>query len=160
MTELQRLHSITPITGTPSGFKARARIYAPNCTTSVLVRIKEVLDLAIVPRPTWPSVSEWRAILPRWFVEACSEEITKEEAERRRLLPISDREKLSERWSVGAWVHWMKPEERQWYWWDATMESSDFIELFLEVSGFPVPAGSLKWLLMASGALASEIDNA
>lgn len=120
---------------------------------AVLLRVKEALVLAVdrdIQR--WPTVDEWRAILPKWFVEKCADEISREEAERRRNLPMDERKGLADQWSVGAWTHWFKPSERSWYWWDARVIGKGRLKIEVVVDNVPFAMGSLKWLLKTAGA--------
>jgi hypothetical protein len=161
MTEIERLLSGPAPDEKPQGFLANARVCAPACADRVLARSREILSIVFQqPLDDWPTVELWRSILPVWFIEACSDEISREEAERRRRLPVEERQKLAERWSVGAWVHWFKTAERQWFWWSGRVISADELLIQVEVHGFPFPAGSLKWLLVSAGATVVEIDNA
>jgi hypothetical protein len=55
-------------------------------------------------------------------------------------------------WSLDNWVHWMRPENREWYWWDAEVVGGAAAVVEVEVDGWPFPWGSLEWLLKAAGA--------
>ena len=53
----------------------------------------------------------------------------------------------------------MKPENRQWFWWDAkVLEQYDHIALAIEVEAWPFPWGALRWLFRAAGASAVEAE--
>lgn len=122
-----------------------------------LERCKQVLSLVLQPdADDWPSIDEWRTRLPEWFVENSAEEITQEEAERRLQLPLEERLKLSQRWSVSAFVHWFQPSERYWYWWDAKIDNANTLRVWVIADDEPFPWGALDWLLRASGALSVE----
>jgi hypothetical protein len=107
----------------------------------------------------WPSREQWREVLPEWFVAACSQELSAEEAEewlaRWQRLPASEQEAMSRRepWALADWLHWLRPDERQWFWWDATVVDDDWLRVVVEVAGWPAPLGALRWLLTAAGAL-------
>jgi hypothetical protein len=103
------------------------------------------------------TLEQWRAVLPTWFVEKFAPEISMDEAVRRRSLPMEERARLAENWSLGAWVHWLKPSERQWVWWDAEVTSTRLLRVKVVVGGFPFPSGSLKWLFECSGASSFEL---
>ena len=161
MSELDRVGFGPKAEDQPQGFLAKVHVSAPSCAGEVLDRCREVLGLVLrQPADSWPTVEQWRSLLPKWFVDACAEEITRAEAERRRSLPMPEREKLAEHWSVGAWVHWLKPSERQWFWWDGRQTSPSDLMIRVEVNDFPFPAGALKWLLKAAGASTVQVDNA
>ena len=123
----------------------------------VLDRCKQVLGL-VVQQDTeaWPSTDAWRSLLPEWFIERSAEEISQVEAERRLHLPMEERIRLSQRWSVSAFVHWFQPNERYWRWWDAVVKDANTLQIKVIVDEEPFPWGSLEWLLRASGALSVE----
>lgn len=127
----------------------------------VLGRAKTVLEKVLrTTTVPWPSLDEWRRLLPSWFVERCAPEISQEEAERRVGLPDEEQERLEqvEGWSLSAWLFWFQPEERQWAWWDAIVKADDTIIAAIEVDGWPFPWGSLEWLFLACGALGVEAE--
>jgi hypothetical protein len=125
--------------------------------TVVLDRCKQVLGLVLQPdTEDWPSTDAWRSILPEWFIEKSAEEISQEEAERQLHLPMEERIRLSQRWSVSAFVHWFQASERYWYWWDAVVMDANTLQIEVIVDDLPFPWGGLEWLLKASGALSVE----
>jgi hypothetical protein len=134
--------------------------YVAHCAGDaqvVLDRCKEVLSIVLQPdSEDWPSIDEWRSRLPVWFVEKSAEEISQAEAERELRLPLKERIKLSQQWSVGAFTHWFKPGERYWYWWDAAVKDANTLQIKVIVDDLPFPCGALEWLLKASGALSVE----
>lgn len=130
MNELQRINVGPRLGEKPVGVLAFFTAVTSGDAQAVLARVKEALVLAVdrdIQR--WPTVDEWRAILPKWFVEKCADEISREEAERRRNLPMDERKRLADQWSVGAWTHWFKPSERSWYWWDARVVDKDRLKI-------------------------------
>lgn len=155
--EIQRLREgskeITPTGNVVISFIARCA----GDATQVLDRCKEVLSVVLQPdTEDWPSTDEWRSRLPEWFVERSAEEISQEEAERRIRLPLEERIRFNQKWSVSAFVHWFKPNERYWYWWDAVVENDDIVQIKVVANDEPFPWGSLEWLLKASGAVSVE----
>jgi hypothetical protein len=52
---------------------------------------------------------------------------------------------------VDDWLYWMRPDERQWFWWESRMASPDAGLVSVEVADWPAAVGSLLWLLRASG---------
>lgn len=130
---------------------------------TVLARSREVMEVVVDhPSHDWPGVEEWRRLLPRWFVEACVEE-SDDEADRWlaqwRGLPPDERAAAEERrpWALADWLFWVHPSERQWFWWDATVEDSDRVRVEVEVVGWPQPLGALFWLLRAAGAVSATV---
>jgi hypothetical protein len=156
--ELQRLLGNAFQAAPPGGYILyRLRVACDRNAQIVLAKCKEVLGAILTVDPNrWPSLDEWRLLLPRWFVDTSAEEITQEEAERRLRLPLEERRRLSERWSVSAFVHWFQPEERYWYWWDAVIEDVNTIRVSLIIKEESFPWAALDWLLRSSGALKVE----
>jgi hypothetical protein len=158
--EIGRLLFGAEDTATPGGIgTARFLAKCDGSARDVLGRAKSVLEKVLpVTAGSWPSLDEWRHILPSWFVERCAPEMSREEAERRLGLPHEERERLEqvEGWNLSGWLYWFQPDQRQWAWWDAVAPDDDTIIVAIEVDGWPFPWGSLKWLLLASGAVTVE----
>lgn len=160
--ELRRLNS-GPFPGEqPQGialmrFVSRCSGDAPT----VLARCKEVMRVALAQDvERWPTDEEWISLLPSWFVAACADEATAEQ-QAQDWFKLSEEEKSrleSAPWSVSEWVYWFLPEQRQWFWWDASTLDVNRIEVSVEIYGDPFAWGSLEWLLRASGAVKTERD--
>ena len=113
----------------------------------VLDRSRAVL-LAVLEHsgPEWPTVEEWRLLLPAWFVAACGPETSREDAQRwlawwRTLGPADRARAESERqWALADWLYWLMPSERQWFWWDATVGTDGTLRVTVEVPGWPTAA--------------------
>jgi hypothetical protein len=120
----------------------------------VLARCREVMRTVLAqPEDPWPSVEQWRQILPRWFVEAGGEEIRPEDEAREQAriakLTFEELEKLP--WPAGLWVSTFEGG-RSWYWWDAEVVSPKHLSVKLAVEGHPWSEGAVRWLLIAAGA--------
>jgi hypothetical protein len=74
---------------------------APDGGDVLAARLREVLEPVFAPRPRWPSLEEWREILPAWFVDACSDDVHVTNC-------------VIDRWSLRAWIYWFQPEQRRW----------------------------------------------
>lgn len=123
-------------------------------------RAREVLRVVLAQADqSWPALSEWRLLLPPWFVESSAGEQSLEEAGRWlswwRSLPAEERASVARAraWTLSDWLYWLQPSERQWFWWDALVENTDTLRVVVEVSGWPAPLGALDWLLRAAGAV-------
>jgi hypothetical protein len=130
-------------------------VTCPGDAPDVLSRGRKALECVLRGgTDPWPSLEQWRTVLPSWFVERCAPETTREQEERRLTLPIEERQRLvdAEGWCVSAWVYWFQPDERQWFWWDAAVLDDNTIIVAVEVEGWPFPWGSLAWLFRAAGA--------
>jgi hypothetical protein len=147
---------------------ARLVSVAASChgdADQVLSRCREVmLSMLADAGPPWPSTTKWLESLPPWFVARCAPQRTRQEAQqwldRWRTLPAEERSSVADEvnWSVSDWLFWLEPSERQWYWWDAVVQNSDRLWLVVEIEGWPVALGALRWLLRASGAVAVTQD--
>lgn len=156
--ELRRLLSGPQPGEKPLGLLAELEAECETDAAKILDAAREVWAIALKQAdPGSITLEEWRTLLPRWFVEKCGPEISMDEAVRRRALPMEERMRLAETWSLGAWVHWLKPSERQWSWWSAEIGSPRSLRMNVVVSGFPFPAGSLQWLLKCCGAKSVEV---
>jgi hypothetical protein len=140
------------------GLVAEFNVECERNSAETLRCAKEVLLAALrEDDPGGLALEAWRKILPPWFTMKFSPEITMEEAVRRRALPMEERMHLAETWSLAAWVHWLKPSERQWEWWDAEVISPRSLHVKVVVSGLPFPSGSLQWLFKCCGATSFEL---
>jgi hypothetical protein len=123
-------------------------------------RCREVVRAALVEAAgqEWPSVDAWSQKLPGWFVRACAAEESAEEAARwltwwRGLDDDARVRAARERpWSLPDWLHWLQPDERQWYWWDAIAHGAHEGRVLVEVPAWPTALGALEWLLRVAGA--------
>lgn len=102
--------------------------------------------------------------MPDWFVRACAPEPTQQEATAwlarwQRLSPEEQaREEESRAWTLLDWVYWFRPENREWYWWNACVPNSDLALVEVQIDGWPAPTGDLRWLLRAAGAVEVTVD--
>ena len=134
------------------------RIRSNGNAARVLDGAKQVL-LAVLEHagPPWPSLEEWRAVLPDWFVEGCAPEMSPAEAEQWltlwRSLPPEEQARATRerRWALAGWLYWLEPAQREWYWWNATVEEPDSLHVVVQVEGWPAPLGALDWLLRVAG---------
>jgi hypothetical protein len=106
----------------------------------------------------WPSVEEWRRILPGWFVDRCAPELSQRDTDAwvarwRALSPEQQRdEEARQPWSLADWLYWLEPDRREWFWWKATLRDRNRADIELAVDSWPFPWGAFAWLLRASGA--------
>ena len=54
---------------------------------------------------------------------------------------------------LSGWVYWFQPGKREWFWWDAAVDTDTRFWVALEQHDWPCPVGAFEWLLRASGAL-------
>ena len=141
MEERQRLIE-RPSGEVPEGLRlAQVVATCPGNAEVVVERARQVMEVVLghVAGP-WPPLSEWREALPDWFVAACVDD-----AAIRTCAP--------DRWSLRAWLHWLQPDNRRWYWWDAEVEDASTLRIRVLVRTPEYLRGSLEWLLRASGAV-------
>lgn len=131
---------------------------------TILARVREVLTLIVrEDADHWPSDATWATRLPRWFVEASAPEESDADGEARMAdwakLSAAERDaaEASERWTVGDFVYWFQPANRQWWWWDAEVTGPSGLRVHLVVEDRTVADEALQWLLRAAGA--SEVIN-
>jgi hypothetical protein len=143
---------------TPGGAGLIEVIADADSAVLVLSRAREVLEVVLAgAAAAWLPVEEWRERLPAWFVAACAPELSAQDAEnwllRWRQLSPEQRaaEERDQPWSLVDWLHWLEPDNRTWFWWDAAA-TDDALHVVVEVPGAPAPLGALEWLLRASGA--------
>lgn len=157
LAELRRLGSGPSEAEEPRGLliKVEAECDDPN---AVLARAGEVLGAVLrTSSAGWPADEAWPSLLPAWFVERCAPEkaAAEYEAEMAEWRKLSHAEQvrweLEKPWSLLNWLHWFKPEERQWAWWDATTDSQFFV-VEVVTQGEPLLWGNLQWLLRVAGA--------
>jgi hypothetical protein len=104
-----------------------------------LARIREALVPVLDHQEGgWPSVDEWKALLPGWFVDACVDDRQVQDC-------------VLDRWSLRAWLHWLQPDQRQWRWWDAEVVDATHLRVRLLPLADPYLKGSVNWLLAVAG---------
>jgi hypothetical protein len=164
-TELRRLEN-GPSPGEKPGGAGTVRFIAP-CplgASEVLEKVKSVLRIVDeVTLTGWLSDEQWEARLPDWFTARCAPPVSQEEAERRlawrKSLPPDEQARVAREteWSLDAWLYWLEPDRREWFWWDAkALDDVDHIMVAVEVDGCPFPWDALRWLFRAAGA--SELN--
>ena len=157
--ELERLQHMPNTSMKPApGMRVRLVARCPGNAADVLRKCKEVLVLVLQQDVNnWPSIDEWRSLLPSWFVRQSEEEVSSEKAEQRLRLSLEERIELSKKWSVSAFVYWFQPNDRYWFWWDATAETASSVSVTVMVEDLPFPWGALEWLLRTAGAASVEL---
>lgn len=136
--ELTRVRAGEP--GSPPG--EFDRVAAPGAD---LDRAREVMVLVLEHSTgEWPSLERWMEVLPAWFVDACLDDALVQSC-------------ILDRWSLRGWLHWLRPENRKWYWWGARVEGEQAVVTVL-VPERPYLRGALDWLLKTAGA--TEVSRA
>jgi hypothetical protein len=149
----------------PGGVGTIDLVATGPAAAKLLSRAREVLAIVLNHgADDWPLIAKWQSQLPKWFIHACSPELSRDEAEVElaRWQRMSTEERaaaLAEtRWSLSDWLYWLEPDERQWFWWDARVESAERARVTVEVAGWPAPLGAIQWLLRAAGATQVEVE--
>ena len=124
----------------PAGAGDRFRVACDGDAVAVLAHCREVLAL-ILERSAgeWPSLEAWSGILPAWFTTACLDDSEVQNC-------------VLDRWSLRGWLHWLRPENRRWFWWSAEVGAGQELTLTVLVPERPYLRGALDWLLTAAGA--------
>jgi hypothetical protein len=164
-SELRHLLSGVHSDECPNGLgTVRFSALCPGNASDVLHRSKEILQLILEQsiEEEWKTTSEWKAILPSWFVEECNPEMTQEEQQQwlegwRKLTPDEQRRvELEAKWSLEDWLYWMQPDHRKWFWWDGVVINDNLLYIAVEVEDYPFAWDALAWLLRASGSVSME----
>lgn len=117
-----------------------AEFEGPGGAALAWERVRPVLETVAAPRRPWPATDEWRALLPRWFVDECSDDVTIVNC-------------VLDKWSLRAWVYWFQPDQRRWTFWSrAVTDEGRVLRVAVEPTGQgSVLLGSLEWLLKSAG---------
>src|SRR5215468_2300981 len=165
--ELRRLENAPGAEEKPDGVgTVRFLVRCPFGANDVLARAKDALrtvDEAALGG--WPAKPKMTPRLPEWFLSACIAEMSAEQTMQwlawwKSLSPAAQtKAEIEKAWSLENWLHWMEPDKRQWFWWDAkVLEEHDHIALAIQVQAWPFPWGALRWLFRAAGASAVEAE--
>lgn len=134
---------------------------------SVIALARDVLATVLETGADWPDLAQWRERLPERFVSACAPKRDPAEADAeldrwRAMTPQEQHEHaITTAWTLSGWLHWFDPDgdgdSRGWQWWDAGLDGPAGGWVDVQVEDHPFAAGSLEWLLRASGA--RDIDS-
>ena len=98
----------------------------------------------------------WKRELPEEFTRNSSPHPSNEDIERQMARPLEERIEAQQDagWSVEMFMNSFSPEVaiRYWQWWDAAILDERHIAVAVEVSEWPFPWQSLRWLFRGSGA--------
>ncbi|MGH3544595.1 MAG: hypothetical protein ACRDPW_01480 [Mycobacteriales bacterium] len=157
--ELRHLNSGLRSGEVPGGIGLVELAVTASDPDEVVSRAKEALRAVLCMTPAEMDSEEvWSARLPTWFIQRCAPQQTPAETAAwlswwRSLDADARAEAARQRpWSVADWIHWLQPDERQWFWWDAVVDGERSARISVEVPGWPVPLGALEWLLSVAGA--------
>lgn len=169
LAELRRLEDAPCEGERPDGagtvsFLAACPEGAARVRTRAMEVIRVVDEAALCRRSTR---EDFAARLPRWFTAVTGTAMTPAEENRwlarRRRLPPAERLLADENraWSLDAWLFWMEPSGRQWFWWRADLGGSDQLLLVtVTVEAWPCPWGALRWLIRAAGGVDLRLQDA
>ncbi len=164
--ELRRLQNGRAVDDKPCGTRiARLSVTCSTAPLEAVLGAKEVLKaLDRAALAGWPQ-AQISPSFPAWFIAACAPESSRHEAEQWvawwSTLSAEKKIKAEEEkdWSLENWLYWMEPQNREWFWWDAQVETNpDRIILQLEVTAWPFSWGALRWLLRTAGASRVELQ--
>ncbi len=126
----------------PDAASARLDVLEVECeggAERALGRVREALAPVLDHQEgRWPSLDEWPALLPGWFVDACVDD-------------RQERDCVLDRWSLRAWLHWLQPDQRRWRWWDAEVVDPTHLRVRLLPLTPDYLQGSVNWLLAVAG---------
>lgn len=129
--------------------------------------ILKTIDKICIERSSFPTIEEWQILLPTWFVEKCKPERNQQQLEEYLIwwnsLSYEQKNQYTElprSWELSAWIYYLHPDERQWYWYTCNIINTNSFSISLEVRDFPFLSGAFYWLLQSSGAnTIEEIDD-
>lgn len=139
-------------------------VLAEGAVLDVIEKSRDVLRAVLCM-----TLDEWRlpdagtARLPEWFVAACAPERPPEVDAQWlvwwRALDLEAKARAADErpWTFADWLHWMHPDERQWFWWDARIDADGTATVVVEVLEWPSATGALEWLLRAAGASSVQV---
>jgi hypothetical protein len=157
--ELKELHRLA--TGRPDDdlggmFLLNIVAHCDGNSADLLAKLFSVLKRVIDCELSFDDpVDDWRAVLPKWFVEACGPDLSREAAEEYLRQKGGEIGPL-ELWDVGGFVDQFRPEVRSWWWWHGFTSSPDSLIVQIVIEGFPFAWDALHFLLLAAGATAVE----
>lgn len=137
----------------------RFLIDSENSARSILEKAKTVLS--IVDQKSlvaWPSIEEWRRLLPKEFVLPFRLPLSQEQAKEwlkwwRGLSPDDQMRVENERvWSLEDWLYWMEPNNRHWFWEDVEIIDNSRLRATILAAEWPFPWGSFRWFFLGAGA--------
>jgi len=151
--------------GEPDGLLRRFLGDTGSESDFALQRCKDLLIAVThwIPAPgeRQPTLDDWRARLPDWFVAACAPELTEAEAaEEMKAWRALDTEgkalyEAEHPWTLAnwlAWFAWDSDVQRSWRWWDGGVIDDARFWIDVEVLNDPGAVGSLLWMMRAAGA--------
>jgi hypothetical protein len=160
--ELVRLRQVGTADELPGSTGLLRYVVRAEDPAAVIRRATDVLRVVLERSDQpWPSLDAWRRALPAWFVAGCAPGTTAQEqdawvARWRALDPVARASAEAERgWTLEAWLSWLEPAQRSWFWWGAELRG-DRVEVLIDVDSWPYPDGALRWLLHVAGA--STVD--
>lgn len=133
------------------------RFRADRSAEDVIAKARQVMHAIVAMSDESFDSGKARSVVPTWFVNASADD-TPEGRERwlshwRTLDPDHKARAEQERpWALDDWLYWMSPNEREWTWWDARVESDGTGTVIVQVNDWPTATGALVWLLRAAGA--------
>ena len=163
VAERARILSLGQLAETPSGLELISiSVQCPNGAEHVVSSIRMILLLVLIDDgKEWPSINDWERILPTWFIDQFTPEMSEAELQlwlaewyKLTMKEKKRREKQEQNnWSLKGWIEWFNPEndERAWQWWDATIIHDNQAIIRIEVFDYPTPIAALEYLIFASG---------
>jgi len=136
--ETRRIDCGTPKDLPDDGWAIVVMSGAVEDTAESLGKIREVMRaICIKSESSWPEDSEWRTLLPEWFIGS---------------FPVSEQGELEDEplnWDFGSWMYSM--EERVWGWWGSEVVDGQW-RITLGVYEWPYSIEALLHLCRVAGA--------
>lgn len=154
--ELQHLRVGANLEEVPSGIGLiEFTVSCPLNATSVISRVQETLEIVLgkISRTQKMSLQDWEQQLPQWLIQAFQSQPSEpiQPTWWQNILTLGKAE-AEQSWSLENWLYWFEPQNRNWFWWSASVISANQIKLILDVQDYPLTIDALRWLFLAAEA--------
>ncbi len=133
-------------------YKSNPKLIVENIKEIILI-----IDRISISRDDWPTVDEWKKILPRWFTSKFLPDRT--EAEKKKFIlewDSADVDRKSKiemqdtKWRLKNWIYYFETDKRDYF-----IENIEIMEskILLTIASIDLPfsIGPIEWLIRASG---------
>lgn len=110
--------------------------------------IMELMRLILTaPHYAWPSESQWRVMLPAWFL---SKTVVRSQAEVEYIMQHVPRQHWSQlAWGLDSWLDVL--HDREWRWWSYHRMGHEMV-IFFELTSWPALLATFDFVLQAADA--------
>jgi len=131
------------------GWKYVVRLKNPQTTFEKIMQLVEVVLTTSYLQ--WPDSSQWRNLLPQWFLDE-TPTLTREEANA-LLLDTPEESWDTLPWDFDSWTDAILL--REWAWW-SYRHADERLDIYLVLSGWPASLEALEHVFKAAGGIVVE----